>query len=119
MITQYEVPGYLAQVLPPSTLKPQPGHISLDIYRELQQFTDYTKAAANGHNYSLVKKCFHLADKLYTNGDTVVRNSVENIFVFSFSSIIPQDSLEKIIFKSFIPVTLYALYLKQATHGGY
>ena len=118
MITQYEVPGYLAQVLPVSALRPQPGHISLNIYKDLQHFTDYTKAAAEGHHYSLVKKCFRLADKLYANGDAVVKNAVENIFVFSFSSIIPQDSLEKIIFKSFIPVTLYALYVKQVTRGG-
>ena len=118
MITQYEVPGYLARVLPESTLKPQPGHISLNIYRDLQHFTDYTKAAAVRHDYSLVKKCFRLADKLYSSGDTMVRNLVENIFVFSFSSIIPQNSLEKTLFKSFIPVTLYALYVKQATHGG-
>jgi hypothetical protein len=118
MITQYEVPGYLAQLLPASAFKPQPGHISLSLYGEVQHLTDYTKVAAEGHNYSLVKKCFLLAEKLYVNGDTAVRNSIENIFIFSFSSMIPQNRLEKVIFKSLIPATLYHLYVKQASPSG-
>ena len=118
MITQYEVPGFLAQVLPVQARRPQMGPVSMNIYKDLQQFTDYTRQAVDRHNYTLVKKCFCLADRLYTNGDRIVRNAVENIFVFSFSSFIPQDSVERIILKSFIPATLYALYVKQVTEGG-
>jgi hypothetical protein len=118
MITQYEVPGYLAEVLPARALQPQICHLTMNIYKDLQQFTDYTRQAVDQHNYTLAKKCFRLADRLYTNGDRIVRNAVENIFVFSFSSFIPRDSVEKIILKSFIPATLYALYVKQVSEGG-
>jgi hypothetical protein len=118
MITQYEVPGYLTKLLPAFTLRPQPGHVSLNIYRELQYFTDYTRKAIDRHNYELAKKCFHLAGILYAQGDAIVKNAIENIFVFSFSSIIPQNNVEKVVLKSFIPVSLYALYLKQISHGG-
>ncbi len=90
----------------------------MNVYKDLQQFTNYTRQAVDQHNYTLAKKCFCLADSLYTNGDRIVRNAIENIFVFAFSSFIPRDSIEKIILKSFIPATLYALYVKQVTGGG-
>src|SRR5882724_3799863 len=76
MITQYEVPGYLAQVLPSRALHPQMGPVSMNVYKELQYFTDYTRRAVGRHNYTLAKKCFCLADRLYANGDRIVRNAI-------------------------------------------
>ena len=118
MITQYEVPGYLGRLLPSTMIEPGLGHINMNIYKDLQHFTDYTRQAVDEHNYALAKRCFRLAEKLYDDGDAIVKNAVENIFVFSFSSIIPQDGVERIILKSYIPVTLYALYVKQINQGG-
>jgi len=118
MITQYEVPRYLGRLLPVALLQPKLGHINMNIYKDLQRFADYTKNAVGQHNYALAKRCFRLAEKLYANGDAIVKNAVENIFVYSFSSIIPPDGLDRIILKSYIPVTLYALYVKQINQGG-
>ena len=118
MITQYEVPDYLARLVPSTMLQPELVHINMSIYKDLQHFTDYTRQAVDEHNYALVKRCFRLADKLYADGDATVRNAVENIFVFSFSSIIPQSGVERIILKTFIPVKLYSLYVKQINQGG-
>jgi hypothetical protein len=118
MITQYEVPVYLTRLLPAFTLRPQPGTVTLNIYRELQYFTDYTRNAIDRHNYELAKKCFHLAGILYGQGDVTVKNAIENIFVFSFSSIMPHNNVEKVVLKSFIPTVLYSLYLKQINQRG-
>jgi hypothetical protein len=118
MITQYEVPGYLVEHLPAFTIKPQLGPLSMNIYKDMQHFTDYTVETIDQHNYTLAKKCFRLAEKLYLQGDTTVKNAVENIFVFSFSSIISSVNSEKLILKSFIPTILYTLYTKQINQGG-
>ncbi len=88
MITQYEVPGYLARLVPATLLQPKLGPINMTIYKDLRHFTDYTRQAVDEHNYALAKRCFRLAEKLYDHGDAIVKNAVENIFVFSFSSII-------------------------------
>jgi hypothetical protein len=118
MITQYEVPGYLTQQLPAFTFQPRLGHLDLNIYKELQHFTDYTRQAIDRHNYLLARKCFRLDDKLYGQGDITVKNAMENIFVYSFSSLIPEGKVEKGIQKSLIPATLYSLYLKQIYQTG-
>src|ERR1700727_175092 len=118
MITQYEVPGYLMQQLPSFTFQSRLGHLNLNIYMELQHFTVFTIHAINQHNYSLARKCFRLADKLYGQGDSTVKNAIENIFVYSFSSFIPEGKVEKLILKSLIPATLHSLYLKQIYQAG-
>jgi hypothetical protein len=118
MITQYQVPSYLAQTFPVFRFQPQLGSLELNIYQELQQFTEYTKTAIDDHDYTLAKRCFRLAGKLYEQGDTIVKNAIENIFVFSFSAFFTSHSADKVILKSFVPSTLYALYIKQVTNGG-
>jgi hypothetical protein len=119
MITQYEVPSQFKQRLPAFSSLPQLVALNMNIYKELQQFSAYTKHAINHHNYLLAKKCFRMANDLHAQGDTIVRNAIENIFVFSFSSLLQQDSVEKLILKSLIPDTLYSLYLKQIDQSGY
>jgi hypothetical protein len=118
MITQYEVSRELTDLLPSLSFQPQLGPISLNIYKELTRFSDYTRRAINQHNYSLARKCFRLADKLYGQGDATVKHAIENVFVFSFSSFTPEDKVEKLILKSLIPSSLYSLYLKQIYHSG-
>jgi hypothetical protein len=118
MITQYEVPTYLTQILPAFASKPQICSLSMNVYKEMQHFTDYTRAAIDEHNLVLAKRCFKLADKLYEQGDSIVKNAIENIFVYSFSSFFSHKNIEKMILKSFISPTLYSLYAKQVGHAG-
>src|ERR1700733_3903271 len=118
MITQYEVPGYLERQLPFFTSQPKLAALHMNIYKELQRFTDYTRQAISQHNYLLVRKCFRLADKLHPQGDIIVRSAIENIFIFSFSSFMPRDIAKKMILRSFIPDSLYTLYLKQIGQSG-
>jgi hypothetical protein len=118
MITQYEVPRYLEQQLPVFSCQLQLAALKMNIYQELQHFTDYTKQAILQHNYALVKRCFRLADKLYMQGDSVVKSAIENTFIFSFSSFMSRDNVEKLILKSLIPERLFTLYLKQIGKSG-
>jgi hypothetical protein len=118
MITQYEVPGYLTQTLPYFSSKMQLGTLSMNIYKDLQNFSNYTRKAIQEHNYILAKRCFQLAGKLYEQGDTIVKNAIENIFVYSFSSFFPKENTEKVILKSFIPAQLYSLYNQQTNQSG-
>ena len=118
MITQYEVPSFLQRQLPQlggktCLLKP-----SLEVYVAISNFSDCTKHAVQEHDLSLAKKCFALAEKLYRHGDNLVRLLIENSFVYSFSSFMPQDHDERMEIKSIIPVRLYAIYIKQVMQSG-
>src|SRR6202035_352796 len=118
MITQYDIPGKLTQLPAAFNFQPNLGNLNMNVYKELQQFTNYTRRVVNEHNYTQAKQCFKLASQLYTEGDNVVRNAIENIFIFSLSSFFPHDRVEKVILKSLIPDILYSLYVKQISRSG-
>jgi len=92
--------------------------IATDIYCSLNTFSDYTKHAVEDHNFNLAKKCFATAENLYSHGDGMVRLLIENIFIYSFSSMMPVDKVEKMILKTMIPTSLYAVYMKQVLSSG-
>lgn len=118
MITQYEIPSLLKEELPKITGDSYPARFTMDIYKAIQCFSDYTKNAVLDHNLQLAKKCFTLAGKLYRNGDNMVKNVIENTFVFSFTSFMPKDKIEKLVLQSIIPASLYAVYVKQVMGSG-
>ena len=108
MIDQFEAPLYIAGHMP--QLKMQ----TKDIYKSMQTLVDYTKRMALEHNFSEVKKCMTLVDKIYDKGNTLVKNAVENIFVFAFSSMrLLCNIVEWRMIQSFMPTELYTLYIQQ------
>lgn len=113
MITQYEVNTLLRREIPQLSAKVYPSRISLEIYASMNHFSDYARHAVEEHNYNAVKKCFVLAERLFRYGDKIVRMLIENIFVYAFSSMLPNDKVERTIIRSMIPDTLYSLYIRQ------
>jgi hypothetical protein len=118
MITQYQVSSLIREEIPQLALNNCPTKASLRIYTSLNDLTDYTKHAVQDHNLNVARKCFTLAGRLYREGDRLVRFLIENIFVHAFSSILPEDHVEYLIVKSFIPETLFGIYLKQVMSSG-
>jgi hypothetical protein len=111
MIHENEVPGYITGTLP--QLKGEFIHRQ-HAYDAMQVLTDYTKRMALEHNFVEVKKCMSLVEKIYNKGNIPVKNAVENIFIFSFSSMrMLCNIVEWRMVQSFMPSDLYALYLNQ------
>ena len=115
MITQYDVPSLLKEELPCFTDNLYPAHVMVTVYKSVHDFANYTRSAIQDHQLMVVKKCFRLAEQLYRYGDNVVRMCIENIYVYSFTSFMPDDRVEKLILQSFIPSTLNTLYIKQVS----
>lgn len=61
---------------------------SCDVYKSVKCFVDFTKQLALKGNFKEVKHCFTVAEKLLRNGNNTVKNAIENVYVFSLSSII-------------------------------
>ena len=118
MITRYEVPSFLEREIPQMAGKIYHSKAFLDIFTAINFFSNYTKHAVKEHNFSMAKKCFSLAEKLYRHGDKLVRLLIENIFVYGFSSFMSEDRTEKMIIKSIIPASLYSIYMKQVMTSG-
>jgi hypothetical protein len=118
MITQYEVPTLLKEEIPQLAGKMYSSKVSLQIYSSINYFSDYTRHAVAEHNFTIAKKCFAIAEKLYREGDRLVRLLIENSFIYSFSSFLPKDRAEKLMVKSLIPEKLYSIYIKQVMQTG-
>jgi len=108
MINEYEAPLFIAGCLPQLKIQTK------DIYKSMQTLTDYTKRMALEHNFNEVKKCMSLVERIYNKGNTLVKNAVENIFIFAFSSMrMLCNIVEWRMVQSFMPSELYVLYIQQ------
>ena len=117
MINQVELPMYLEDAIP---------EISHDLvlncetnaYSAMNTLTAFTSENIEAHNYNVVKRCFLLADKLYSKGNGIVKNAVENVFVFSFTRMFDCFPAEKKQILAILPISLYSLYITQVCHCG-
>lgn len=87
--------------------------VSFDLYRSVHDLTEIAQRAATDHDFILLKQCFALAEKLYNHGERLVKDVLENSFIYSFSRIIPANKMEQCVFKAMIPKSFYSIYLKQ------
>lgn len=119
MINQFEVPAYLADELPEikeelTGIAPQQ-----NIIKTISCLAGYTKKKVKEHDLRLVRKCFMIAENMYSKGNNIVKDAIENIYVYSFSSIFNLCSREeKNKIQSLIPISLYSAYVQQILKSG-
>lgn len=119
MLTQYEVPAYLADELP--EIEPEIKSVSapVNIFKTIQCLANYTRCKVMQHDLKAAKKCFAIAENIYSQGNTLVKNAIENVFVYSFSSLMNIGSKEeKRQLHAIVPLTLYTAYVKQVLKPG-
>src|SRR5579871_6257304 len=108
MMNEFEVPVYVAGRLPELKIT------GSNIYQTMQALTDHTKRMAIEHDFKAVEKCMSLVERIYDKGTALVRNAVENVFIFAFSSLrMLCNIVEWRIVQSYMPAGLYALYIHQ------
>ncbi len=117
MINQFEVPMYLGDAIPEISEK-----ISQDkknsVYKIMNILIVFMRTNIEIHNFKAVKRCLKIADKLYSKGNGLVRNAIENVFVYSFTNIFQAYPAEKKKLLAAIPITLYSLYIAQLYRRG-
>jgi hypothetical protein len=93
---------------------PQPA-----IFSAIQELTDQAKRLAFQHDFAGLKNCMNRVQQIYKSGNAAVKNAVENIFIFAFSSILPRcNQVEWRLVQSCMPAELYTLYVRQVTRAG-
>ncbi len=89
------------------------------IFGAIQELTDQAKRLAIDHDFAGLKNCMSLVQHIYKSGNAAVKNAVENIFIFAFSSILPRcNQVEWRLVQSCMPAELYTLYVRQVTIAG-
>lgn len=119
MYQPFEIPGVIIADLPELkkdlSFLPQQGYLN----KAIEALSAYTHRMIRLNQTGTTEKCMRLAGKLYNRGSIMVRNSIENIFVFSFGSMRACCSAEewkKISAK--MPLSLSSLYVQQIYKSG-
>jgi len=111
-----ELPGYVEKAIPELTGVMKESK-SLNAYEVVRHLVTYTSSQIVKHNMNAAKKCLALAEQLYNKGNDVVRNAIENVYVYSFSHAFLCDESKKNEVMGIVPSTLYALYKKQVINS--
>ncbi|TDW99448.1 hypothetical protein EDB95_0458 [Dinghuibacter silviterrae] len=114
MINQYEVAACLKDELPQVSRGLSP-LAALDVVANIQELTDYARKMASLMNLKEVRKCMVFAEKMYGKGNKYVRDVIENVFVFSFSTLFLGDRPRRKQLQALIPLSLYSVYVRQIT----
>ncbi len=122
MITQIQVPLFLEERLPEikPALQKAAGPAVNTVFTAVQCLTDFTRRMIKEHNDSMTARCLSLAGRLYIKGNDVVRTAVENIYIYSFSSLLNScdDCKQRNKLQAAMPTGLYKAYVKQITKSG-
>jgi hypothetical protein len=114
MLNQTQIPAYIAGELPQISREFSGNGATLTAWQSIQVLTDYTKRMALEHDFKMVSQCMRLMGKLYQKGNAMVRAAIENVFIFSFSSLLYNCNIvEWRIVQSYMPSELYAIFIEQ------
>jgi hypothetical protein len=116
VINQEEIAVYIEQEIPElrGIIEKSNCRNAYDVVKQL--FT-YTADQVVKHNIAAAKKCLSLAEQLHKKGNSVVKNAIENVYVYSFSSAFFHDEQKRKEMMQLVPVSLYQLYKKQVVNS--
>jgi hypothetical protein len=116
MFDQQQIPALVARQFPQvqQDLWRVGAQAPLTAFQSIQVLTDYTKRMALEHDFNMVGKSMTLMGKLYEKGNAIVRNAVENVFIYSFSALMCNCNIvEWRMVQSYMPPELYAVFVGQ------
>lgn len=118
-MNNYEVPAMLEDALPDikESLNERP--VLGNVHAAMQVLAKYTRKMIYLHDLPAVATCMRVAAGIYDKGNALVKNAVENVFVYSFSGM--RTACEKTEWNAIqarIPMTLYSLYVQQIYKSG-
>ena len=91
---------------------------ALNVYKAIGHFSDLTKHLILKGNFGEVKHCFDLAEKMLLEGNARVRNAVENVFVYSMSSVLDLATPVSDRIRALLNDSLRAEYIRQVNACG-
>jgi hypothetical protein len=118
-MNQYEVPACIEDEFPEIRNELKMVAPSGNVFKTLQCLAGYTRRMIAVHNYRAVRKSFLLAEKIYNHGNTVVKNAIENVFVYSFSAMLNRCEEQEVpVIHAMMPLSLYSAYVRQMLKSG-
>jgi hypothetical protein len=111
MIRHDELKNYLENNMPELGL--DRANTCRTIYDIARRLFEYTRDQVLNRKMRSARHCLALVEQLYKTGDALVKNAIENVYVYSFSKGFFCDSRDRKQLMKIVPVTLFQLYKKQ------
>lgn len=89
-----------------------------DIYKVVSAFAGFTKEHARNQDLKEVKHCFNVAEKMLHEGNSAVKNAIENVYVFSLSSLLDVPSAMSSRIRELLNASLKNEYYRQVSASG-
>jgi len=119
MMNQYEAAHEIVTVMPDASKEIAAAMNMKNPFVVVRLFTRHIQKLVEIHNETMVEKCLKVMDKIYDRGDALLRNAVENVFIFSFDSVLSGcDRTERRKVLSIMPMGLYTVYINQIYKSG-
>ncbi len=118
MITENEVHEILSNDLPEINTELEKLTSLNNIYKTMECFVGFTKQLIYKGNLKEVKHCFNIAEKMLDDGNSLVKNAIENVFVYSLGTVVALSGLKTKSLKKIFNGSLRKEYNRQVlTHG--
>lgn len=115
MICENELPQIVEHEIPELSGKISDKHCNL--HETLYILREHAHAKMEEENFGAVKQCMAVAENLYQKGNQSVKNAIENVYVYSFSSMLFNDTEKRKALLGLIPITLYSVFVQQMLHS--
>jgi hypothetical protein len=86
-----------------------------NIYKQTQHFADVTKMLIAKGNIHRAKKCMQIAEEIFVNGTSEIKNAILSIYLHSVSSFM---EIHHCNIKGLLPTNLKNEYYKQVNASG-
>lgn len=118
-MNQYEAAHEIVTAIPESDCEISRAMNMKNPFALVRIFTRYIRTLVESHNEVMIRKCLKIMDKIYDRGDTPLKCAVENVFVYSFDSVISTcDHTERRMILGIMPMGLYTVYINQIYKSG-
>ncbi len=86
-----------------------------NIYNQAQRFADVTKALIINGKIQRAKRCLQMAESIFNNGTSEIKNVITNVYLFSVSSFM---EVHHCSIRGLLPKKLQNEYYKQVNTSG-
>ena len=95
-------------------MRPNPDNI----YATVGCFVDFTRKLIKKGNIKSVKHCFSVAETMLDDGNNIVKNAIENVYVYSLGSVVDLSSSTANYLKKLFNGSLKKGYYRQIFASG-
>lgn len=119
MFSQFEVPRYLEDKIPAMKESLKDAAPGYNIFQTVQCLCDYTRGKIKEQDILAVKQILSTAEMIYIRGNPLVKCAMENVFIYSFSSLLHccERSAQREL-QAIMPMSLYSAYVQQMVKSG-